>query len=136
MSDDRLQKTIASIRASDKMKIESASSLESSTRTSAPAGLKAVAQLEADVAAGAVGVGEISKGFGLQTKKPDGSRLKLDDPELDPIWERTRDSSFPCSFTADPQNSSSPSTTPTNGGSDVVVWRPPVSPDRCRPSRR
>jgi uncharacterized protein len=48
---------------------------------------KAVAQLEADVAAGAVGVGEISKGFGLSIRKPDGSRLRLDDPALDPIWD-------------------------------------------------
>ena len=48
---------------------------------------KAVAQLEADVAAGAVGVGEISKSFGLSIKKPDGSRLRLDDPALDPIWD-------------------------------------------------
>ena len=47
---------------------------------------KAIKQLEADVAAGAVGVGEISKGFGLSIKKPDGSRLHIDDPELDPIW--------------------------------------------------
>ena len=36
---------------------------------------KAIAQLEADVAAGAVGVGEIGKGFGLRTRKADGSRL-------------------------------------------------------------
>jgi uncharacterized protein len=48
---------------------------------------KAIAQLEADVAAGAVGVGEISKGFGLSITKPDGSRLHLDDPALDPIWD-------------------------------------------------
>ena len=48
---------------------------------------KAVAQLEADVAAGAVGVGEISKSFGLSIRKPDGSRLRIDDPALDPIWE-------------------------------------------------
>ena len=48
---------------------------------------KAVAQLEADVAAGAVGIGEIGKGFGLSTRKADGSRLKLDDPELDPVWQ-------------------------------------------------
>ena len=46
-----------------------------------------VVELEADVAAGAVGVGEIPKSFGLSIKKPDGSRLKLDDPELDPIWD-------------------------------------------------
>jgi predicted TIM-barrel fold metal-dependent hydrolase len=48
---------------------------------------KAVQQLEADVKAGAVGVGEIMKSFGLSAKKPDGSRLHLDDPELDPLWD-------------------------------------------------
>ena len=47
---------------------------------------RAVAQLEADLKAGAIGIGEISKSFGLQTRKPDGSRLRVDDPELDPIW--------------------------------------------------
>ena len=41
---------------------------------------KAVARLEADVAAGAVGIGEVGKGFGLSTKKADGTRLELDDP--------------------------------------------------------
>ena len=48
---------------------------------------KATSQLAADVKAGAVGVGEISKAFGLNTTKPDGSRLKVDDPALDPLWE-------------------------------------------------
>jgi predicted TIM-barrel fold metal-dependent hydrolase len=48
---------------------------------------KAVRQLEADIKAGAVGVGEISKSFGLNIQKPDGTRLKVDDPELDPIWD-------------------------------------------------
>ena len=43
-------------------------------------------QLEADVKAGAVGLGEIMKDFGLTARKADGTRLKLDDPELDPIW--------------------------------------------------
>ena len=50
-------------------------------------GRSAAAQLEADVKAGALGVGEIGKGFGLQARKTDGTRLKLDDTELDPIWE-------------------------------------------------
>lgn len=49
-------------------------------------GERIAAQLEADVRAGAAGVGEIGKGFGLSTRKADGSRLKLDDPELDPVW--------------------------------------------------
>ena len=48
---------------------------------------KAVARLEADVKAGAVGVGEISKAFGLEITRPDGSRLKVDDPALDPLWQ-------------------------------------------------
>lgn len=50
-------------------------------------GAKIAAQLEADIKAGALGVGEIGKGFGLFARKADGARLKLDDPELDPVWE-------------------------------------------------
>lgn len=49
-------------------------------------GARAAAQLEADVKAGALGVGEIGKNLGLGTQKADGSRLKVDDPELDPFW--------------------------------------------------
>jgi len=48
---------------------------------------KAVAQMEADAKAGAVGIGEVGKGFGLSAKKADGSRLKLNDPELAPVFE-------------------------------------------------
>ena len=48
---------------------------------------RAVKQLEADAKAGAVGIGEINKGFGLSQRKADGSRLKLDDPDLDPVWQ-------------------------------------------------
>ena len=49
-------------------------------------GARAVEQLEADVKAGALGLGEIGKGLGLNTRKADGTRLKVDDPELDPLW--------------------------------------------------
>lgn len=48
---------------------------------------RAVAQLEADAAAGAVGIGEIGKGFGQTIRKADGSRLAMDDPDLKPVWE-------------------------------------------------
>jgi predicted TIM-barrel fold metal-dependent hydrolase len=50
-------------------------------------GARIAAQLEADVRAGAVGVGEIMKGFGLSTLKADGARLRMDDPELDVVWQ-------------------------------------------------
>jgi hypothetical protein len=41
---------------------------------------KAVTQLEADIQAGAVGIGEIGKQLGLSLRKADGSRLHIDDP--------------------------------------------------------
>jgi hypothetical protein len=65
---------------------------------------RAVAQLEADVAAGAVGIGEIGKGFGQTIRKADGSRLALDDPALDPIWQAAARLRLPVVIhTADPQ---------------------------------
>ncbi|MGH7577831.1 MAG: amidohydrolase family protein, partial [Longimicrobiales bacterium] len=64
---------------------------------------KAVAQLEADIAAGAVGIGEISKGLGLRYRKADGSRLRIDDADLDPIWEAAARLGVPVFIhTADP----------------------------------
>jgi uncharacterized protein len=67
-------------------------------------GARAVQQLETDLAAGAVGVGEISKSFGLTTRKADGSRLAIDDPQLDPIWEALGRHGVPVFIhTAEPQ---------------------------------
>ena len=64
---------------------------------------RAVSKLEADVKAGAVGIGEIGKGFGQSTRKADGSRLRIDDPELDPIWEAAGRLGLPVFIhTADP----------------------------------
>jgi uncharacterized protein len=48
---------------------------------------RAVAALEEAVALGAVAIGEVSKSFGMTIRKADGSRLRIDDPELDPVWE-------------------------------------------------
>jgi predicted TIM-barrel fold metal-dependent hydrolase len=65
---------------------------------------KAIEQLHADLDAGAVGVGEISKALGLTIRKPDGSRLKIDDPELDAVWEECARLDIPVFIhTADPQ---------------------------------
>jgi predicted TIM-barrel fold metal-dependent hydrolase len=65
---------------------------------------RAVRQLEADVASGAVGIGEIGKGFGQTIRKADGSRLALDDPTLDPIWQAAARLKLPVFIhTGDPQ---------------------------------
>ncbi len=48
-------------------------------------GTKAAAQLEADIKAGARGL-KIFKDLGLRVRRADGTRLTLDDPELDPLW--------------------------------------------------
>ncbi len=66
-------------------------------------GQRAAQQLEADVKAGAVGLGEIMKDFGLTIRKTDGTRLMLDDPELDPIWQTAARLNIPVMIhTADP----------------------------------
>jgi predicted TIM-barrel fold metal-dependent hydrolase len=105
MSGDRLQKAMAVINASPKAKDRVRVLAGIDFRNVGPGWAeKAVAQLEADVAAGAVGVGEIGKDFGLSIKKADGSRLKLDDPDLDPIWDACARLKLPVFIhTADPQ---------------------------------
>jgi len=58
-------------------------------------GARIAAQLREDVAAGAVGIGEINKGFGLTTRKADGTRLEMDDPELDIVWQTAGELGIP-----------------------------------------
>lgn len=88
MSGDQLRKTTELVKASPKMKDRVRILTGVDLRNVGTPGWaeKAIAQLEADVAAGAVGIGEIGKGFGLSNKKADGTRLKIDDPALDPVW--------------------------------------------------
>ncbi len=105
MSGERLQRAMALINASPTMK-DRVRVLTGINFSNVGPGWaeRAVKQLEADVAAGAVGVGEISKSFGLTIKKPDGSRLRIDDPALDPIWEACARLNLPVFIhTGDPQ---------------------------------
>ena len=102
-SQDRLKQQIAAVAASkhkDRFVMFTTLNLRDIGPGSGP---RLAAQLEADVAAGAVGIGEINKGFGLSTMKADGTRLKLDDPELDPVWETAARLRIPVFIhTADP----------------------------------
>jgi uncharacterized protein len=105
LSGDRLQRAVTAIRASSRMKDRVRVLAGIDFRNVGPGWAdKAIKQLESDIAAGAVGVGEIGKGLGLSIKKPDGSRLRIDDPELDPIWQACARLGIPVFIhTADPQ---------------------------------
>ena len=105
LSGDRLQRAVAAIRASPRMRDRVRVLAGIDFRNVGPGWAeRAVAQLQADLAAGAVGVGEISKSFGLTIKKADGSRLKLDDPDLDPVWDACARLGIPVFIhTADPE---------------------------------
>ncbi|MES2123704.1 MAG: amidohydrolase family protein [Gemmatimonadota bacterium] len=86
-SGDRLVQQLAAIKGSryaDRFVMFTTLNLRD---VGAGSGARIAAQLEADVKAGAVGVGEIMKGFGMSSRRSDGSRLHLDDPELDIVWE-------------------------------------------------
>lgn len=104
VSGERLTQAIAALRASrHRNRMVQFTTID--FRNVGPGwGARAAAQLEKDVKAGAVGVGEISKAFGLQIRKADGTRLRIDDPELDPVWEAAARLKVPVLIhTADPQ---------------------------------
>jgi predicted TIM-barrel fold metal-dependent hydrolase len=109
MSGERLQRALEVVRTSpykDRVRILTVISFQNVGPGWAE---KAVAQLEADVKAGAVGVGEIGKGLGLSTRKADGTRLRLDDPDLDPVWDAAARLNIPVFIhTADPPEFFSP----------------------------
>jgi uncharacterized protein len=104
ISGDALKRTLATINASpmkDRLRVFTGINFQNVGPGWAE---RAVAQLEADVAAGAVGIGEIGKGFGQSIRKADGSRLALDDPALDPIWQAAARLKLPVFIhTGDPQ---------------------------------
>ena len=105
LSGAELAGTLAAIRASPTMKDRVRVLAGVDFRDVGPGWAeKAIAQLEADIAAGAVGVGEISKGLGLSIRKRDGTRLRIDDPALDPLWQACARLRIPVFIhTADPQ---------------------------------
>lgn len=104
VSGDALKRQVALVQGSPRMKDRVRFLTGINFRDVGPGWAeRAVAQLETDVAAGAVGVGEIGKGLGLSTRKADGTRLRIDDPALDPVWEACARLKLPVFIhTADP----------------------------------
>ena len=69
---------------------------------------QAVRALEQSVANGAIGL-KIFKNLGMRVQKSDGSRLKVDDPALKPIWDACARLNIPVLIhTAEPQEFFSP----------------------------
>ena len=124
MSGERLQRTVELVRNSpykDRIRILTGFNFQNVGPGWAD---KAVQQLESDIKAGAVGVGEIMKSFGLSIRKPDGSRLHIDDPELDPIWDACARLNLPVFIhSADPQEFFDPIITRTSAGSSCRCFR-------------
>ena len=104
MSGDRLRTTLETIRNSphkDRFRVMAGVNFNN---VGPGWSEKALQQLDADIKAGSVGVGEINKSLGMTVKKADGSRLKIDDPDLDPIWDAMARMGLPVFIhTAEPQ---------------------------------
>jgi predicted TIM-barrel fold metal-dependent hydrolase len=115
-SGERLQAVVGLIRSSPQMKDRVRVLAGIDFRNVGPGWAeRAVEQLRADIAAGAVGVGEVSKGLGLSLRKADGSRLRIDDPALDPLWQECARLRVPVFIhTADPQEFFKPTIDFTN----------------------
>jgi predicted TIM-barrel fold metal-dependent hydrolase len=105
LSGDALTRAVAAIAASPRMKDRVRVFTGISFRDVGSGWAeRAVAQLEADAAAGAVGIGEVGKWLGLRTQKADGTRLRIDDPALDLVWQAAARLGLPVFIhTADPQ---------------------------------
>ncbi len=116
LSGERLVRTLTAIRSSPKMKDRVRVLAGIDFRGVGPGwAQRAVRQLEADIAAGAVGIGEVGKGLGLSIKKADGTRLRIDDPDLDPVWQAAARLRVPVFIhTADPQEFFRPTVDYTN----------------------
>ena len=96
-------------------------------------GARIAAQLEEDVRAGAVGIGEIMKGFGLTTRKADGTRLALDDPELDIVWETAGRLGIPVFIhTGDPAEFFEPLDYENERWLEMALFRDRILNDRSR----
>jgi len=88
-SGDNLRRSLDAIRTSpykDRMVLFANVNFRPSGGVGLGFGEAAARQLEADIKAGALGL-KVFKDVGMFDRKTDGSRLPVDDPELDPIWD-------------------------------------------------
>jgi uncharacterized protein len=91
----------------------------------------AVSQLETDVKTGAAGL-KIYKDIGLEVKDKNGKRVPVDDPRLDPIWEKCGELKIPVLI-----HTGEPSPFFDKADNTNERWLElKLHPDRARPSSR
>jgi predicted TIM-barrel fold metal-dependent hydrolase len=91
----------------------------------------AVSQLESDVKMGAAGL-KIYKDLGLEVKDKNGKRIAVDDPRLDPIWEKCGELRIPVLI-----HTGEPSPFFDKADNNNERWLElKLHPDRARPASR
>jgi len=94
-SGDRLRQGLDAIRKSSyKDRMVLFANVNFRERIGPGFGAKAATGLANDIKAGAVGL-KVFKDLGMFATRADGTRLHVDDPELDPIWETCRQHNVP-----------------------------------------
>ncbi len=83
---ERLKQTIAAMKGRYPDRFVVFANLSFNDLNEPDFGQRAAARLEQDVKNGAQGL-KIFKGFGMDMKYKSGERVKVDDPNFDPIWE-------------------------------------------------
>jgi predicted TIM-barrel fold metal-dependent hydrolase len=83
---ERLKQTIAAMKGRYPDRFVVFANLSFNDLNEPDFGKRAAARLEEDVKNGAQGL-KIFKGFGMDMKYKSGERVKVDDPNFDPIWE-------------------------------------------------
>jgi predicted TIM-barrel fold metal-dependent hydrolase len=90
---------------------------------------KALGDLRQSVKNGAIGL-KVFKELGLRDKKADGTRLAVDDPDLDPVWDLAGELNVPVIIhTAEPQEFFSPLDNHNERWLELNIFQ-----DRYRPS--
>jgi uncharacterized protein len=90
---------------------------------------KALADLRQAAKNGAIGL-KVFKGLGLSDKKADGTRIPVDDPALDPVWDLAGELNIPVIIhTAEPQEFFSPLDSHNERWLELQIFQ-----DRYRPS--
>lgn len=91
---ERLRQTVAAMKGRYPNRFVVFANLSYNDLNSPGYGQRAAARLAEDVKNGAQGL-KIFKNFGMDLKYANGQRVKVDDPEFDPVWEKCAELKIP-----------------------------------------